>query len=172
MDVLKRFLKGFLRLFHVFSLLWRDRVHWPRLFYALSSCYMGWQQLLHIMIGRSERGSPSFAMLSFPCCPPNSEELCELGLDCSALAKEKSRSSLLPRPSGHVKDAKLVVSFHKSLLEQRRWMNLLQVTLPKHHQGLSSGFWKINKFNIKIVKCNHSSWKLELPNRKMTHDTW
>ena len=130
--VLKRFLKGFLRLFlspRVFL-----RVHWPRLFYALSSCYMGWQQLLHIMIGRSERGSPSFAMLSFPCCPPNSEELCELGLDCSALAKEKSRSSLLPRPSGHVKDAKLVVSFHKA----RGWMNL-QVT-PK--TGLV--IWKIN----------------------------
>ena len=130
--VLKRFLKGFLRLFlspRVFL-----RVHWPRLFYALSSCYMGWQQLLHIMIGRSSRGSPSFAMLSFS-NPPAA--LClSLNSDSRLLLPKKAEVLCYtpPRPSGHVKDAKLVVSFHKA----RGWMNL-QVT-PK--TGLV--IWKIN----------------------------
>ena len=122
-SVLKRFLKGFLRLFlspRVFL-----RVHWPRLFYALSSCYMGWQQLLHIMIGRSSRGSPSFAMLSFsnpPCC----------SLPVSELGLEKSRSSLLLY-LGHLDTWKTQNWLFLSIRLEGEW------TFKSHQkQGLSS----------------------------------
>ena len=128
-SVLKRFLKGFLRLFlspRVFL-----RVHWPRLFYALSSCYMGWQQLLHIMIGRSSRGSPSFAMLSFPCCPPNSEEN-SVNSDLTVLLWQKKKAEALFY-LGHLDTWKTQNWLFLSIRLEGEW------TFKSHQkQGLSS----------------------------------